>query len=756
MNRTVFIILRVVSASDLVGMDKGGTSDPYCRIMCGPQTVKTSVIKKTLNPTWNESFVFSFAPGEIPEEVFFQVFDSDRFTKDDFLGHVRVPMKDFVDLELLKNREASKVDLFAPVEKRYKLNKTRSGSITVEVSVENRVTRPDEKGADSVATPLGSPLGYLWMNVVEGSNIRHKMGKSKKDDPFVIVSLGQQVFRTAVQHKTVMPVWNQECRMWVYANSSDYEIRFDIYDYDRFTGNDYIGTAFHALKKVIDEGECDLWLEILREKVATDADLSSKGQRGKDADKAGKEEDVGSCGRLHVEMKFVSKEHIWSEFWKGVAKYFDADQSGYIDSVEFACLLDAIGSDLTEEEMTRLFEEMDLNGDKMLSVEEIDTGMANAREGHLTFMHRCPGCFRELKGLSDEDIITHVTPCVEFGTDVVDRMLMSGFLTPTAAALKRPKNKKTDAYTQSMSVILVRDRKSGVLIEEAVPTYIRTAMRMMYRNALGRKFVESKRTKRLLKHMTARGEKKFNSPASVKDIKPFIELHHINTEELLEPLDSFKCFNEFFYRKLKPGVRPVDYLHDPSVAVSPADCRLMVFPSVDEAAKVWVKGEEFTLPKLLGFQDDVVRQMVGGGMIIARLSPQDYHRFHMPVTGRLGTATPIDGTYYTVSPLAVRKDVNVFTENKRVVQIVETEAFGTVVIVIVGATMVGSIIMTKHEGDMVTKGDELGYFAFGGSTLLVLFEHGKIEFDGDLLENSRQPIETLIRVGASIGAAPEN
>jgi len=217
-------------------------------------------------------------------------------------------------------------------------------------------------------------------------------------------------------------------------------------------------------------------------------------------------------------------------------------------------------------------------------------------------------------------------------------------------------------------------------------------------------------------------------------------------------VESFKTFNEFFYRKLKPAARPIAFQGDPKVAVSPADCRLNAFPTIDEATKIWIKGKNFTLYNLL-LSDELVAKYTGGSLIVARLAPQDYHRFHFPVDGTVGPSTPIDGSLYTVNPVAVRQPIDVFTENKRIRTILYSKCFGEVVYISVGATMVGSIVLTSHEGQEIKKGDEHGYFAFGGSTVLLLFLPGVIRFDDDLVVNSTKPIETLIRMGDSIGVA---
>jgi len=245
-----------------------------------------------------------------------------------------------------------------------------------------------------------------------------------------------------------------------------------------------------------------------------------------------------------------------------------------------------------------------------------------------------------------------------------------------------------------------------------------------------------------------------DSPSSAKKIPEFIRSFKLNTDELLAPVDSFKTFNEFFFRKLKPTVRPIFEPTDPTIVVSPADARTVVFPTLTEATTVWVKGTEFTVENLLGPDfADIASNFAGGSLMISRLAPQDYHRFHMAVSGRVTRRSEIGGALYTVNPVAVRQHINVYTDNKRVVNEVATEQFGTVMVVAVGATVVGSIIHTVAVGDTVDKGQELGYFAFGGSTVLTLFQAGTVQFDEDLLRTSSLPLETLVKMGMRIGTA---
>ena len=150
----------------------------------------------------------------------------------------------------------------------------------------------------------------------------------------------------------------------------------------------------------------------------------------------------------------------------------------------------------------------------------------------------------------------------------------------------------------------------------------------------------------------------------------------------------------------------------------------------------------------------MARYYEGGSLVVCRLAPQDYHRFHVPVDGSLGIIIPIPGSYYTVNPMAVRQRIDVFTENTRTITYIHSDLFGKVAFVAIGAMLVGSVQFIRQEGERVTRGEELGFFAFGGSTIILLFPKASILLDRDLLENSEQQLETLIQMSDSIGRLP--
>lgn len=246
--------------------------------------------------------------------------------------------------------------------------------------------------------------------------------------------------------------------------------------------------------------------------------------------------------------------------------------------------------------------------------------------------------------------------------------------------------------------------------------------------------------------MSVKQGKKYDDPASKEEIQGFINFHKLDMSEVLLSIDQYKNFNEFFYRALKPGARPSSAPDNPHIIVSPADCRSVVFNSIDAATNIWIKGREFSIKRLLGdaYPEDAARYEHSGALGIFRLAPQDYHRFHIPVDGILGQPKLIAGEYYTVNPMAIRSALDVYGENVRVIVPIDSVAHGRVMVICVGAMMVGSTVITRKEGEKVQRAEELGYFKFGGSTIVLLFEEGKMIFDDDLVENSNGALETLV------------
>lgn len=238
-------------------------------------------------------------------------------------------------------------------------------------------------------------------------------------------------------------------------------------------------------------------------------------------------------------------------------------------------------------------------------------------------------------------------------------------------------------------------------------------------------------------------------------VLPFIVKYDLDVDEFAKKAYDYKTFNEFFTRALKKTARPI--AEGDQVAVFPADGRHLVFPNVDTAGGFYVKGAKFSLAGLFGEdglppeKQVLARKYAGGAMVISRLCPVDYHRFHFPCAGVPGEPRLIKGALFSVSPIALRRCINYLVRNKRKLTELESPDFGSVACFEVGATNVGSIVHTFLPGRNVRKGEEKGLFKFGGSCVITIFQRGRIRFDQDLVEKSQECIETYARMGDRMG-----
>lgn len=237
-------------------------------------------------------------------------------------------------------------------------------------------------------------------------------------------------------------------------------------------------------------------------------------------------------------------------------------------------------------------------------------------------------------------------------------------------------------------------------------------------------------------------------PFSKRKIAPFIKKFGIDESEFLTPSHCFKSFDAFFTRKLKQKARPI--CHDPQIAIIPADGRFLFYPRIDQSDGFIVKGKKFSLEKLLG-DPSLATSFAQGSLVLGRLCPTDYHRFHFPCDCIPSRSELINGPLYSVNPIAVKQNLSFLFENKRMITELETSSFGKVIFIEIGATSVGTIHQTYSPFTACKKGDEKGFFSFGGSSLVLLFEPGRIRFDDDLVKNSSLYIETLCQMGQSMG-----
>ncbi|KIR60414.1 phosphatidylserine decarboxylase [Cryptococcus bacillisporus CA1280] len=310
----------------------------------------------------------------------------------------------------------------------------------------------------------------------------------------------------------------------------------------------------------------------------------------------------------------------------------------------------------------------------------------------------------------------------------------------------------------------VIDRMTGKKFFETMPIYVRIGMHLLF--VSGNSYMSYSSVEKLLREESIKQGQTYDQtgPDVEEHIKSFIKTYDLPLDELLvKDLSQYPTFNSFFSRRLLPTARPITSVGDPTIIVSAADCRLTVYQTVDQAKKFWIKGQQFTLPNLLIGNDvadtrfKAIQEDNAAALAIHRLAPQDYHRFHSPVEGVIGAIKDIDGELYTVNPQAVNENLNVFTMNKRSIMLIHANLGSgresvPIAFVAIGAMLVGSIGWSKKPGDKVCKGEELGWFQYGGSTSITVFpKSAGIEFDSDLVENSKKQMETLVRVGMEIG-----
>ncbi|MCM2323080.1 MAG: phosphatidylserine decarboxylase [Oligoflexia bacterium] len=239
-----------------------------------------------------------------------------------------------------------------------------------------------------------------------------------------------------------------------------------------------------------------------------------------------------------------------------------------------------------------------------------------------------------------------------------------------------------------------------------------------------------------------------DSALSRHKIAPFVRDFSIAMEEYEDA--AYGSFNEFFIRKFKPGARK--FVEEPRRLPALAEARYLAFENVTADQCFPVKGALLSPGLLLG-DESRARAFEGGPLLIARLCPTDYHRFHFPDDGRILEHYRVPGKLHSVNPLALRFKGDILATNERQVSILETKNFGKLAYIEVGALCVGRIAQTHPPDKPFARGDEKGYFLFGASTVVLLGEKGSWKPDDELLEQTARQREVFVRLGDSVGRA---
>lgn len=527
-------------------------------------------------------------------------------------------------------------------------------------------------------SPRPSLLGYLLLDIESATGLpplKDSIRLRYDMDAFVVVSFGTNVYRTKTRRHNLNPEWiNQFVNLEVTKPEEHFDLRFNIFDRDRFTSNDRVCSVRVPVSRFIKQSG---WHNI---KLDMEVDSS-------------------------VDNSVLSHKPVLSVRYK-----FQTSDD----------LIEALYQHDVDPRLPQRFRQCPLCG-------QLD------RRNHSLLKHVAV-CQAGLRPK------TFLKKAYSSSQNASRRWYTKALM---KVAYGRPRLGGNNAN------IMVQDRNTGMIIEEQMSIQIRLGIRLLYRSIRSPR--SSKRIKRYLYNQSMKQGARFDSPESVVKIEQFINFYGLDLSNCVKRSpDQYATFNEFFSRKLKPSARTVEGKGD-WIATSMADSRLSVFSTVAMSQQVWIKGRDFSVSKLVG----EARGFESGSLAIFRLAPQDYHRFHSPVSGIVRKIKHIEGEYYTVNPMAIRSKLDVFGENVRTIIELETEYFGQVILCAIGAMMVGSIVVDIKEGDRVLRGDDLGHFKFGGSTVVALFQEGRVKFDRDLLYNSEQrSIETLVSVGMSIGHTP--
>ncbi|KAG0680337.1 hypothetical protein C6P42_005035 [Pichia californica] len=512
-------------------------------------------------------------------------------------------------------------------------------------------------------------------------------------DPFVVVSFSKQIFKTAVCRHALNPSWkNQLINIRVSKYSFNFQLKMSVYDFDFFAFNSDICSSTIEISNLINESE-------------------------------------------------YNNTHSWT--YKTLPLVFSTKSK----SKKFVNLND-------------FFPELSIRF-KYVSVASLLKlpHQFNPRK------EKCPNCHKIDK--RNNSALQHLSVCT---LDLKPRQFLHKHYATSNNASRRWYSKVLAhiAYGRltvggNNAHILVQDRETGLVLEEKISAFVKLGIRLLYKSVKSDN--SSEKIKRMLRLLSIKQGTRYDNPDSKYKIQGFVKFHGLSPtlNECLQPdLSKYNTFNEFFSRRLKLNARPVEGGTNNDVITSVADSRLVVFENTSNAKLLWIKGSGFTIDKLLGKQKNNIKEGNNENdcsIAIFRLAPQDYHRVHIPLNGKILKITQIHGSYYTVNPMAIRSSLDVFGENVRTVVTLETEEYGIVEIVLVGAMMVGSIIITVNINDYVKKGQELGYFKFGGSTVVLVFKKQEnksiIQWDGDLLSNSNKKLETLVKVGMSVGHASD-
>ena len=231
-------------------------------------------------------------------------------------------------------------------------------------------------------------------------------------------------------------------------------------------------------------------------------------------------------------------------------------------------------------------------------------------------------------------------------------------------------------------------------------------------------------------------------------IPSFVKKNHIDLG--IYERQEFDSYNAFFTRKIKAEQRPIN--EQKNVLISPSDGKVTAYP-ITQKGRFWIKHTQYTAAQLLK-DERLAERYMGGWIYVIRLTVDDYHRYCYVADGRKSRQRKIRGVLHTVNPVA-NDYYPIYKMNSREYCLLKTKELGTILLMEVGALMVGKINNHEEDSAQVKRGNEKGMFEFGGSTIVVMTEPGMTKPDKDIIQNTKAQAETLIKMGEPIGCKYE-
>ena len=575
-------------------------------------TVRTSLFS-TFSPTatWNERFTFNYPSTSRPSILRVTLWGDQRDGTNNFehIGETEI------DLDWSSNKKYVVPKWYPLVDD----NEKMAGKIQLQISAES------EGQSALIQTLHFSHL--LELQVVEAVNVKKK-DTASESDVFAQVSWGTQRFQTCVIEDNPSPKWLQTAHIWVDKEwQYDYDLFISLKDHDIGTSDELIGVAkipaqtlFQRVgvetyteekvegeeaEKEVDENSpswvheasgranneyTDMWLDIREDKEWAKYDIDLQ-KREEEKEREGEDllsglgdflpsssssevdinESLPSTGRVLIRYRLLSRPLVEEKILNKLVANFDEDNDGRLDVSEVHMMFQVLDFDLSLSDVQSLFSLIDENKNGFLDVSEV---------GHM---------IRAVE-LKDEHAASRILSYLgEGGSSGAPSALMARSRIPPGE-------------------IIVRE--TGKTVREFVPVYVRVALKAASQNMAGKKLVQSNTAASVFKNLSVQYGEKFNSPESKDEIARFIRTYNIDLKEVEKDLKSFKNFNQFFSRTLREGARPIAEPEADHIAVCPADSRLTVFSTVEEAASLWVKGDEFSVKSILGPR--IAHKFVGG------------------------------------------------------------------------------------------------------------------------------------------------